>query len=399
MKINKSILLAVLGLSVAGIASADEIYLTGSTAARVAAYNTLITPGDVFTAAPIITSYGGKGNGDNFMAFQGTLVGGSGTTIINCSWSGSEAGIVDVATSGGKSETFIADSLIVGQVANSDGALVGSLPPSTQTHIGDLAMADNAQAYSPSGKVLATLTVGSEVGVIPFKFVRNNGLWTGTDISDQQFRAAESSGGAKLAVFTGNSADVNSYIYVAGRDSGSGTRVNAFGDTGYGVATPAKQIEINKADGTMAVLATSHGANVYIGEFGQSSGGTLAGTLGVSTASAADLVHTGHTGYSAVAYLGFTDAVTAEAAGATELTFDGVSATLANVIEGTYTYWGNEYVYQTANLGYAGESANVNSLFTALVANVPNGADDVALIKLTEMHCTRANPASDPAHN
>src|SRR5665213_3135686 len=151
MKIEKSILLAVLGLSMAGIAQADEIFLTGSTAARSAVFNTMTNPGSVFTATPVMTLFGAKGGGDTFMAFAGTLVGGSGTTIINCDWSGSEAGIVDVATTGGKSETFIADSLISTSTSNGDPS---GNPSSTQSHVVDLAMADNSQAFSPAGSLL-----------------------------------------------------------------------------------------------------------------------------------------------------------------------------------------------------------------------------------------------------
>ena len=50
MKINRSILLAVLGLGVAAAAQAGDVYLTGSTAVRGDIFTTLSTPGAVFQA-------------------------------------------------------------------------------------------------------------------------------------------------------------------------------------------------------------------------------------------------------------------------------------------------------------------------------------------------------------
>ena len=394
MKIDKSILATVLGLSVVGLAQADEIYMTGSTAARAAVYATLMNPGSVFTSTPVFTGFGGKGNGDNYMAFSGTLVGGSGTTVINCSWSGSEAGIVDVATSG-KTETFIADSLISSTTASDSSS---STPTSTQAHAVDLAMADNAQSFSPAGKALTALT-GTEVGVVPFKWVRNPGLWTGANVTDSQIRQALT-GGIKVAVLDGVSTDTNSYVYVAGRDGSSGTRVNAFGDSNFGITSLPSQIEITTG-GAMVLLATSHSQNIYAGNYGQSSGGTLAATMGISTTTAADMVHTGKTGYSAIAYLGVGDSTTAINDGATLLTYDGVPYSVANVEEGLYTFWGNEYVYETPNT-YGGQSPNVGGVYsdlTSLTTGISAQADNNIVISLSAMHTTRTGPTSDPAHN
>jgi hypothetical protein len=396
MKLNHSILAAVLGLSVVSLANADELYLTGSTAARAAVYATLMNPGSVFTTAPIFTGFGAKGNGDTYMAFSGTLVGGSGTTVINCDWSGSEAGIVDVATSG-KTETFIADSLI-SSTTTSDTA---GNPTVTQTHQVDLAMADNKQSYSPAGSGLVALT-GTEVGVVPFKWVRNVGLWNGTNITDAQIRNALT-GQAKLALFTGNAGDTGSYVYVAGRDSSSGTRVNAYGESGFGINTSPNQIEITAGTGAMVLLTTARGVNIYDGNYGQSSGGTLAGTLGTTstTVSAADMVHTGITGYSAIAYLGVGDATTATNGGATVLSYDGVPFSVPAIEQGTYTFWGNEYVYMTP-YNYTGQSSNVGAVYgdlTSATTGISAQADNNVVISLSAMNATRTGPTTDPTHN
>jgi len=389
MKINKTILVAALAVSVATIANA-EIYLTGSTAARAAVYACMTNPGSVFSSAPIVTGYGAAGAGDSYVAFYGTLVGG-GTETINCHWSGSEAGIGDVGTPG-KTESFIADSLISSS-ASSDTA---GNPGSTQTAQVDLCLADNAQAYSPAGKALdgGNLT-GTKIGIVPFKWVRNNGLWTGGNITDSQIRAALT-GGIKMSVLTGNSTDT-SYVYVAGRDASSGTRVNAFGESGFGINQAPAQIELS--GGSMVALGSSHGVSFYIGNYGQSSGGTLANSLGTSTAGSTDQVKSG-TGFSAIAYLGISDANTAITAGATLLTYNGIAYSSAAVIEGQYTFWGNEYVYE--NPGYSGEDSNVGAVYSSLIngtTGVTANADGISVISLGAMHCTRSGPTADPAHN
>jgi hypothetical protein len=269
-----------------------------------------------------------------------------------------------------------------------DGADHGTnVPAPTVSASVNLAMADNAQSFSRTKK--PTLTTGSEVGVITFKWVRNPGKWTGSNVTDSQIRQALG-GFCPLAVFTGNAADT-SYIYVSGRDNQSGTRVNAFGDSGFGILTTPVQIEMN-GSGVMQQVNGSYG-----GDFGFSSGGTLAGTLGANTTAATDSLN-GGTGYSVIAYLSVGDAATAVTAGATELTYDGVPFSSAAVIEGTYTFWGNEYIYQANNVTSGTEANNIYKLLSA-TTGINAFCDGVKAIKLTDMHCTRTGPNSDPSHN
>jgi hypothetical protein len=387
MKINKFAMAAALGLGIAGVCNAGTVYLTGSTAMRGVVYNTIKAAGVVFQAAPTTTLYQGgttgnnAGSGANYMAFSGTLVGGSGTTIIQCHWTGSEGGILDVASNTVSQNTFMDPSLM-------DGADHGTnVPALTVSASVNLAMADNAQSFSRTKK--PTLTTGSEVGVITFKWVRNPGKWTGSNVTDSQIRQALG-GFCPLAVFTGNAADT-SYIYVSGRDNQSGTRVNAFGDSGFGILTTPVQIEMN-GSGVMQQVG-----GVYGGDFGYSSGGTLAGTLGANTTAATDSLN-GGTGYSVIAYLSVGDAATAVTAGATELTYNGVPFSPAAVIEGTYTFWGNEYIYQANNVTSGTEANNIYKLLSA-TTGINAFCDGVKAIKLTDMHCTRTGPNSDPSHN
>jgi hypothetical protein len=379
MKLNKVILAGASCLGAISLCNAGTIYLTGSTAMRGSIYTTITKPASVFTAAPAFTTYeGSSASGANYMVFSGTLVGGSGTTVIKCHWSGSEGGIRDVAS--GANETFVDDSIV-------DGLSHTTSPGTTITHNVDLAMADNAQAFSRT-RTPAIIT-GQAVAAITFTWVRNPGLWTGTNVTDSMIRQALQ-GVCKRAVFSGNASDTNDFVYVSGRDNQSGTRVNAFGTSGFGIFTIPNQIEMDSS-GNMLDLAAPSGT--YAGDYGFSSGGTLAGTLGAVTTAKPDL-NNGGTGFSVIAYLSRGDANAAIANGAVELTYNGVAQNSANVKEGTHTFWGNEYIYQKN-----GASSEAQNAYNNLVASIPNDVNGITAIKLSDMHCVRSGPTSDPQHN
>jgi len=390
MKINKYILAAALGMGVAGVSNAQTVYITGSTAFRGNTYTALATDGVVFHPAPQITTWSGSSaSGSTYMAFTGTAVGG-GALTVQCAWSGSEAGITDVAVPG-TTEQFSTAAL--------DGGVHSGAPASTAAHTVDLAMADNntpySRVYGDNLNPPAALNNKAEVGVVTFKWVRNPGLWTGANVTDSQIRQALTPPyGAVQAVFDGNPNDLNS-VYVSGRDNSSGTRVNAYGISGFGIFTPPGQIEINNA-GVMQQVGGK-----YIGDFGFSSGGTLAATMGGNTTATADMVNGGN-GFSVIAYLGYNDAKTAITDGATELTYDGVLFSLSAITEGQYTFWGNEYIVENNAAVAPATTVYANlSAATGIPATIPAGALNTApaAIRLSDMHTERAGAHGDPQHN
>jgi hypothetical protein len=398
MKLNKTILAIALGLSAAGLSQAETVYLTGSTAMRSTIYAELTNAGTVFTTQPIFTGYSGStaagsGPGDTYMGFAGTLVGGSGTTIINCFWSGSEDGILHVASNNVVNQTFMLDSLIA--TSGSGGDNTGS--PTITNTAAALCMADNAQTFSRT--VTPTLT-GTEVGVITFEWVRNPGLWGGTNVTDSQIlQALGGIGGAKRAVFDGTASHTNDYVYVSGRDTGSGTRVNAFGNSGFGIVNVPSQIEMNSSGVMQPLLIQTNRFGVvstnYSGNFGFSSGGTLAGTMGSATSGQTDFVHTNASGgYSVIAYVGISDGNTAIGKGALPLAYNGVAFTTNNVLEGTYTFWGNEYIYEANNA-----DSIANAAFGLIGTNADAFCDGTKAIALSQMHSQRGGPTSAPGHN
>src|SRR5262249_20798833 len=177
-----------------------DCYITGSSAMRSIVYKALTTGGQVFTATPTITVYddgvtdSSAPQNANWMGFQGTLV-GDGASTVYCHWSGSEAGITDIATQPAKNQQFLNSGAL-------DGTDHGTSVPTggqQQAHTVDLAMADNAFGFSaiygnnPTPPTLSP--VGSLVGIITFKWIHNNGLLAGTvagqyDVTDQILRVA-----------------------------------------------------------------------------------------------------------------------------------------------------------------------------------------------------------------
>src|ERR1039458_1352347 len=378
---TKSIILAgAIALGFAGMASAatQYVYMTGSTAARNAFYLTIIDGTTVFDATPTVIA---QGNSDpskaTYHLFHGKI--GGADTILKAHWSGSEAGISDIAGSG--TQTFLDDTAVTATA--SPGPFVNS--------VGDLAAADTDKAYSRNPTAAIT---GTKVCIIPFIYVKEKGSAAGlVNVTDQNVRQALK-GYAVLAQFTGNSADTT-FVYVSGRDNGSGTRVNQFGDPGFGIFSSPFMVQI-AANGSMI---DQTGFGTYLGDYGYSSGGTVATQMGydLSQPTAVDAANgTGVEKFSVIAYLGRSDANTAEANGATDLTCNGVAYSNAAIKEGQYNLWGNEYVYRRNT-----STSQATAVYNKLVAStgVSGHADGTLTIKLSDMHCTRNGPTSDPVHN
>ncbi len=386
---SKSILVrAALSLALvnlAGAATTNYVYMTGSTAARGQVYNTLIDPGAVFTAAPSVVGQSSSTLSKcTYMTFSGTLVGdASGAiTTIKCQWSGSEAGIADLAGSG--TEQFLDDSAVSG--SSSTGPYVSSPV--------DLAMADTSVAFSLNPNAPVT---GAFVGVIPFKFILERGsLSTITNVTDAQLRVLLA-GGSHASLLTGNPSDAN-YVYISGRDQFSGTRVNCYGIPRYGIGGSCNQVEI---DSTGAMIDQTPPLGVYVGSFGYSSGGSLATQMGydLSQATSQDLNTGTMNHFSVIAYLGYGDANTAKNSPnfATELSYNGVFESTAAIQEGQYGLWGNEWLYHKNTV--SSQAAAVYNLLSPPATGINAHADNLALIDLRTMHCTRNGPTSDPAHN
>lgn len=398
MKINNLAAAGVLSLGLVSMASAqNRVYITGSTAFRPALYDALSA---CFDSTPSIAAYKCSTVGTldphtaGVMEFKGNISGS--LYIIKCAWSGSEAGIADLATAS-KTETFIDDIGVNGVQAIAST----STPSQTDSHTVDLAMADTSQAVS---KTKSPALTGIAVGIIPFVWVKNaqgHPYHAGTypdydrlvNVTHPQLRVALT-GGTLLALITGNASDTNKYVYVSGRDNNSGTRVNTFCDTGYGVTKTARQLIITGSNGspsTGSSLSTS----------GQSSGGTLATTMTYSgSATAADGIN-GGTGWYAIAYLGLYDADVALAANTGDciaLTLNGVAESATAIQQGQYSFWGQEHIYQNGTFTIGTPATTVYNLLTTggKIAGAVDGSHELSL---ASMQATKTTDLSDPTHN
>jgi hypothetical protein len=398
MKLNSSILAAALGLASVSLASATQyVYYTGSTAARDAIYNALIA-GVGFDNANV--SFVGAGNSSpgscTYMCFSNTV--STVPTIVKCLWSGSEAGIADVSGSG--LEYFLLDpgTQSVPSFNGTTPVVFGTTgAPSTPNtsyyfqNTVDIAQADNDVAYSKEPTTTAVEVFDNLA--IPFVFVKSaNSLPDNaafTNITADNFKVL-AQGGDALVQFTGNAADTTPFVYLAGRDDNSGTRVNCLGETGWGIKKAVSQIElVGNTSGANAMVPQSSG---YYTDEGQSSGGTLAKSL-TDTTTTPDLIN-GGTGLIAVAYLGLSDAATAENTTykAVQLTYDGVAYTAANVENGTYAFWGKEYTVKRQGVSSIG--AHFAAAIAAGVENYTAGFE----IPYSAMNVDRSGPLGYPIY-
>ena len=360
-------------------AATQYVYVTGSTAARNAFFTAVTNGNTVFDATPSFVTQGSADPSKaSYMNISGNL--SSVPTVIKCHWSGSEGGIADLAGSG--TEQFLDDS-----AANS---LSSSIPGPFISSAVDLAMADNDKAFSRNPTAAIT---GVKVCVIPFKWEKELGSAAGlVNVSDQAFRQAIVGGGT-LALFTANPADTT-YVYVSGRDNQSGTRVNEYSITGFGIFSAPSQLQVSP-NGSMVVQS----GGVILGDYGYSGGGSLAAQMGydLSQSTAVDITPngTGVEKYSVIALLGISDAQTAEANGATPLTYDGIPYSTSAVKEGQWNAWGNEFLYRKNTV-----SSQATTVFNKLTAatGISGHADGTYTIKLSDMHAVRNGPTSDPVH-
>jgi hypothetical protein len=387
-------LTAGFGFLSAAQAVSTTVYITGSTAIRSHIFAIINAgAGGTFTGAPTFTGYqGSSAGGCTFMMWSGTAANAAISPLtIKAHWSGSEGGIGDLNGTPA-TETFLADVgsgapvIVVGD-QHGTTPVAGQLVSSA---VG-VAMADNSVVFSKAPNAPID---GNQLGIITFEWVKEkNSVGTFTDIKDTYIRTSLASGGVRLSQISGVEGD-STWVYVTGRDNNSGTRVNTYGVTGFGIFKHPNQVEV---DATGAMLNTPP-----LGDgpaYGYSSGGGVATQMGndLSLGTSVDRV-TGHGGghFSVIGYLGNADAVTAVANGGTLLTYNGVTFSQANIEGGQYTFWGNEFIYEnSAEVGSGDANDTVlQNISTALGAE----ATDDGYIQPSVMHVSRTGPTTDPTH-
>ena len=239
--LKKMMAASAIVVALAAPAFADvTVRITGSTAYRTAT-NTAIS--NVFAATGnTLTNHGYAGTSDtgaSIAVWRGTISGVTGTVIVKTSLQGSVGGVQTLDQNKTRTDW--------GQDTWSGSGQTGTDGTTTTA---DVAMSDSFQA---STIYTSTALTDKVIGVIGFVWTKGGaaqgtgstppaGSWTNmSSLNARSFLGAKTS----LQLFTGNTLDAGKFAVAMGRDEDSGTRLEAFAVSGYGILTKPLQYETN----------------------------------------------------------------------------------------------------------------------------------------------------------
>jgi len=403
VKTSKLFLASLFALAAVQIASAQiEIRITGSTAFRGAvhtAIGNILQPG--FTVGWVGT---GTLNGAPEAIWKGTTITGAVNVIIKTAWSGSVGGVFSLTTGRGIPDAGATPAITAGFLVDSTATSVlpgtSNVPATFESPVAPAAldkagfpnvgMSDSFQGSTPyKTPVLASSTAGEQVGVIPFQWAKNVGApATLTNVTNQLATAILVNGNIPLSQFTGNAADATTNIYVTGRNNDSGTRLDAFAESGFGINNPPLQVDPTQAGAdhiTSGAWVAAAGGVVYYnpGTNGRSSGGQVAGDLN-ATGSQGVLAGNG----SLISYLGVNDAATVNG-GANTLLYNGVAYSPDTVANGQYSFWAYEHLFLAPTFTGVAANSPYRTVVNALAARIANFDAGVSGIALGAMNVAR----------
>ena len=337
---KKTLILALLAAaSTQSVFSQPIIDITGSTAGRSAVHAAILA---LLTNETYAFDGTSSASSATRAIYHGTF--GGNPVIVRTFWTGSAAGVRDVSE-----QNQLAGFFATSVLGNSAGQNINPATPLATASADTVAEIGFSDVFQTSTEFTAnTLIDEINVAVLPFRFVKNDGANPAlTNITPPLVRQLYGSlGELPLALFTGNPANQTTLVYASGRDALSGTRITAFAETGLGVFTGVNQYTGTVNSGVITAIA-------FVGNGGYASGGTLATLLGGTYSSGIVL-----------GYLGISDSNAAITAGATALTYNGVTYTEQNVKEGLYSFWG--YLHQSRMT----LSGTPLSFYDALAANL-----------------------------
>lgn len=398
--------------SVSAFAADVEVTITGATAFRSAAhegiYNYLQNQTGVTTVNAAYCFDEDTGTPPSTVSGSDRSIftaSGNGTSyLIRCSWSGSLGGINSLITGVPVEvidETQVTPTAITTYPNGGNGFnYAANLMTSA---VADYAFSDVSKdsAFEESASDLALLTE-TQVGVIPFQFVANEGFpVTDPNMTDQIFEAMWSTGSVPMSMFTGDSNDSGTTVYATGRYSASGTRANTLAETRYGIATPVTQWKLEEVDlipdpnnefdhvdiNTTVLFDDPDTPAPFDFNYGESSSSTLRRKLQLPSDPSGDYLGAP---FFAIGYIDAKDVAAVVAGGAVALTYNGEepfagAGNLDPVKNGSYTFWGTEVlVWKTPG---AKVPANFVNDF---VGAVQNNLDTAKFVPLGDMNVSRA---------
>jgi len=393
---NKNILIAAIAaMGIASASAGEAVYLTGATAFRSVVNATLFAnySNNLVAASSAFSARNDSGT----LLFTNITVGSSTNIDLYVAWSGSEAGIRTVAS---PSTNAVTQAFYKTSVTKTGDGYGRSTSGNTENVKGQIAFSDtwqevsNFQGRAKDGRTYATLNRVA-VGVVPFSFFVNKGAPI-TNVNIQNFTQIAAAGEARLNLFTGNTADTNSKVWLTGRDPFSGTRVTTLVIGKYGYNTPVVQYQAtNIASGTIGRLVrfatnNSSGLAVTAANNGESSGGTLTSVLTNSAAITNVPVglSRGASNNYLLSYVSVGDAYTKILDGCTPVDFCGVNGRwgrtneiinsgtniaaldsgYTNIITGKYPFWSYEHILWPAT-GLSAAGSNVVTFLTNQISS------------------------------
>ena len=349
MKTTKTLLTLLTGALLSTAARAQvEVTITGSTAFRSI---TIDRSASLYDSGSLVAVTNNAATG--LITFTGTISNAApslqNTPVkLRLSFSGSASGMLAVK------------NLTPVSTAETPGVNVNKVP--------DLALSDVFPGAATPPIASSAFDPDVQLGVIPFLYVKNNGLTGISNITREQavlLMTASGVGGMPATFLGGSSANP---VYMIGRDSGSGTRITVEKDIRF-VGTP--------------ILWTTNGAGAYIQHAGHSSGGLERNVIAFKS--------------DAIGYLGRAD-LAAISGAASAISYDGVAYSSAAVQTGSYGLWGYEHIFNRAG----GLSANQAAVKGALVAAITdptfqasNPLYTVSFESLASMHVGRGADGGD----
>jgi len=413
---SKLLLVSLAAVTLGGAALAQTptpivIYIAGANGDR-ATTNTAISN---ILAGENFSGVGGAGlTAANYAIFKDGTFNGTPVTV-KVSYQGAAAGIAQVA--GSLPGFFLAD----GSTTDPTGA--GAPRDSS---VPQIAMSTNFQATTPffnnyQGHFYEDLSANDNiVDVVGLKWYASPSF-PGDNITPQLAQYLFGSGAAPLSFFTGLATDRNKVVFATGRNLDAGQRFVAQAESGIGIYGTVKQYKATfsgqstdaagyKFGGTVTsqqlfeIQTTSGVSSQFLGNGGVDTGKNLAPYLTAPlTANAYTLNNTLQSvdengvaspitaGYY-VSYLTPQDGDVAVSHGATELKWNGVPYSVANVAEGRYTFWTYEHLFFRNSLAVSQDPSDVviKAFADALILRIKNFDATVSGIKLSDVFVTRS---------
>ncbi len=373
MKLKSTILFAACAFTL-GSASAQQtrvFNITGATAFRASSNNAIIELlGGAGTTEFAFTGDRGIGGTDRAI-FRGTMSAFPGDTIIvRTSWSGSTAGIRDLADAA--SIQFLTLDNPVSTTGTNLGQS-GNPAPIFENAVARWSFSDVDKLLSqrPNAPL-----AGGPVGVVPFMFLAGQGAPAAlNNMTDQLHNTLWSTGQLPISFFTGDTSD-DTIILATGRNNGSGTRATILAETQYGAFTNVVQFDASFEGSRTDPYPT--GRLLEISEFNNGGHPSNSGVRELLTRDARDLTFGGEPVKALfVSYLTISDALAALNEGAQEMTYNGVAFSAENVKNGRYSLWGYQQFYLGANP--TSEELTFDVAFRQSIPSTLNGIDAIAI--------------------